>query len=66
MSDRLTLLPRHEAMLEQKLGVLAVIPTHVRLPVRKYGVATRINWQPTALQRSFLEMLIWHGQQTAI
>lgn len=66
MSDRLTLLPRHEAMLEQKLGVLAVIPTHVRLPIRKYGVATRINWHPTALQRNFLEKLIWHGQRTAI
>ena len=66
MSDRLTLLPRHEAFLEQKLGVLAVIPTRVRLPNRKYGVATRINWHPTALQRNFLETLILQGRRTAI
>jgi DNA-binding transcriptional LysR family regulator len=66
MSDRLTLLPRHEAFLEQKLGVLAVIPTLMRLPNRKYGVATRINWQPTTLQRNFLEMLVLQGQKTAI
>jgi DNA-binding transcriptional LysR family regulator len=65
MSDRLTLLTRHEATLEEKLGVLQIIPTEVRLPCRTYGVATRTNWQPTALQQTFLKMLILHGQQTA-
>jgi LysR family transcriptional regulator of gallate degradation len=66
MSDRLTLLPRHEALAERKLGVLSVIPIDIRLPVRKYGVATRVNWHPTSLQREFLERLVWHGRQTAI
>ena len=65
MSDRLTLLTRHEAMLEKRLGVLQIVPTKVRLPRRTYGVATRTNWRPTALQQTFLKMLILHGQRTA-
>jgi hypothetical protein len=65
MSDRLTLLTRHEAFLEEKLGVLSIIPTRIRLPKRRYGVATRVNWQPTALQRTFLEMLVLHGRRAA-
>jgi DNA-binding transcriptional LysR family regulator len=64
-SDRLTLLTRHEAELEERLGVLRIVPTKVRLPRRAYGVATRLNWHPTALQQTFLEMLIRHGRQTA-
>jgi DNA-binding transcriptional LysR family regulator len=64
-SDRLTLLTRHEAELEERLGVLKIVPTRVKLPRRAYGVATRLNWQPTALQRTFLEMLIRHGRQAA-
>ena len=66
MSDRLTLLPRHEAFLEPKLGVLVIIRTSVRLPNRKYGVATRINRHPTALQRAFLERLVLHGHRVAM
>jgi DNA-binding transcriptional LysR family regulator len=65
MSDRLTLLTRHEAFLEQKLGVLIIIRTRVRLPNRRYGVATRVNWHPTALQRTFLETLVLHGRRAA-
>jgi len=65
MSDRLTLLTRHEAMLEERLGVLKIVATKVRLPRRTYGVATRIDWQPTALQQVFLRMLILHGEQEA-
>jgi LysR family transcriptional regulator, regulator for genes of the gallate degradation pathway len=63
-SDRLTLLTRHEALLEEKLGVLRIAPTRVRLPRRTYGVATRANWRPTALQQTFLDILIRHGRQT--
>jgi DNA-binding transcriptional LysR family regulator len=33
-SDRLTLLTRHEALLEEKLGVLRIAPTRLRLPRR--------------------------------
>ena len=62
-SDRLTLMPRHEALLEEKLGVLRIAPTRLRLPRRAYGVATRANWRPTALQQSFLDILIRHGRQ---
>jgi DNA-binding transcriptional LysR family regulator len=61
-SDRLTLLTRHEALLEEKLGVLRIVPTQVRLPRRTYGVATRANWHPTALQQTFLKMLVAHGR----
>ncbi len=62
-SDRLTLLMRHEALLEEKLGVLRIAPTRLRLPGRKYGVATRANWRPTDLQQTFLDILIRHGRQ---
>jgi DNA-binding transcriptional LysR family regulator len=62
-SDRLTLLTRHEALLEEKLGVLRIAPTKLRLPRRTYGVATRANWRPTALQQTFLDILIRHGRQ---
>ena len=65
MSDRLTLLTRHEALLEERLGVLQIVAANVKLPPRTYGVATRRNWQPTALQQSFLTMLIQQGQRAA-
>jgi DNA-binding transcriptional LysR family regulator len=64
-SDRLTLLTRHEALLEEKLGVLRIVPTRLRLPRRTYGVATRVNWRPTALQQTFLDTLIRHGREGA-
>jgi DNA-binding transcriptional LysR family regulator len=63
-SDRLTLLTRHEAVLEEKLGVLKIVPATIRLPRRAYGVATRLNWHPTALQQTFLELLTRHGRQS--
>lgn len=63
MSDRLTLLARHEASLEAKLGVLRIVPVRLRLPRRAYGVATRSNWHPTALQRQFLRILTRHSRQ---
>jgi LysR family transcriptional regulator, regulator for genes of the gallate degradation pathway len=63
-SDRLTLLTRHEALLEEKLGVLRIAPTRLRLPRRTYGMATRANWRPTALQQTFLDILIRTGRQT--
>jgi LysR family transcriptional regulator of gallate degradation len=66
MSDRLTLLARHEALLEERLGVLRVVPAKVRMPRRTYGVATRLNWQPTALQQQFLRILIAHGRRATI
>jgi DNA-binding transcriptional LysR family regulator len=62
-SDRLTLLTRHEALLEEKLGVLRIAPTRLRLPRRAYGIATRANWRPTALQQDFLDILIRHDRQ---
>jgi DNA-binding transcriptional LysR family regulator len=62
-SDRLTLLARHEALLEEKLGVLRIAPTRLRLPRRAYGMATRANWRPTALQQNFLDSLLRHGRQ---
>ena len=58
------LLTRHEAPLEEKLGVLRIAPTRLRLPRRTYGMATRANWRPTALQQAFLDILIRNGQRT--
>jgi LysR family transcriptional regulator, regulator for genes of the gallate degradation pathway len=63
-SDRLTLLTRHEALLEEKLGVLRIAPTRLRLPRRTYGVVTRANWRPTTLQQMFLDILVRNGRQT--
>jgi hypothetical protein len=59
------LLTRHEALLEEKLGVLRIVPANIRLPRRAYGMATRLNWRPTALQQAFLDMLTRHGRQMA-
>src|SRR5262249_46641436 len=64
MRHRMTLLTRHEAMLEGSLRVLQVVATKVKLPRRIYGVATRLDWPPTALQQAFLKMLILHGHHT--
>lgn len=63
-SDRLTLLTRHEALLEEKLGVLRIAATRLRLPRRAYGIATRTNWRPTALQQTFLDILIRNARLT--
>jgi hypothetical protein len=43
--------------------VLRIAPTKLRLPRRTYGVATRANWRPTALQQRFLDILIRNGRQ---
>jgi len=57
MSDRITLLTKHEAQFEQGLGILSVIPFASKLPSRRYGVATRADWRPTTVQRQFLNLL---------
>jgi DNA-binding transcriptional LysR family regulator len=56
-SNRITLLTRHEAQFEENLGVLSILPFAAKLPPRQYGVATRLDWQPTALQLEFLKLL---------
>jgi len=56
-SNRLTLLTRHEAELEQRMGGVVVLPIDCKLPAPAYGVATRKNWAPTSIQKQFLEIL---------
>ena len=56
-SNRLTLLTRHEAELEQRMGGVVVLPIDCNLPAPAYGVATRKNWAPTSIQKQFLEIL---------
>jgi len=56
-SNRLTLLTRHEAELEQRMGVMVVLPIDCNLPAPAYGVATRRDWAPTSIQTQFLEIL---------
>ncbi len=65
MSNRLSLLTKYEALFEEKLGTLKIIPAKTKLPRRTYGIATRINWYPTALQQKFLAMLIAQGRHAA-
>jgi DNA-binding transcriptional LysR family regulator len=56
-SNRLTLLTRHEAELEQRMGGVVVLPIDCKLAAPAYGVATRKNWAPTSIQKQFLEIL---------
>lgn len=53
-SDRLTLLTSYELTCER--DCFAAVPFGPITPVPSLGVTTRINWLPTPLQESFLEL----------
>jgi LysR family transcriptional regulator, regulator for genes of the gallate degradation pathway len=62
MTDRLTLMSTLEAQLNDpdKFAVLPLRSSGLR---RTDGLATRIDWQPTAIHRHFLEVLRRHARR---
>lgn len=56
-SDRLTLLSAHQVEPELRHGMLEVIRFEVRQSPRSIGTTVRRDWQPTATQALFLELL---------
>jgi len=56
-SDRLTLLSRRQIMYEEQQGLLVALPFELPFTRRAIGFTTRLNWQPTKLQKLLLEHL---------
>ena len=57
-SDRLTILTEAQILLDRSLGnVLAKIEYDLPQSDAHIGVTTRKNWQPSAIQRTFLDFL---------
>lgn len=52
-SDSLSLITRHEALAEHS-GFLTILPFTLPVVRQADGVATRADWQPTAVQAAFL------------
>lgn len=61
-ADRLTLMSSLEARLNDP-GKLAVLPFRSSVLRRTDGLATRIDWQPTAIHQHFLKVLRKHAQR---
>jgi LysR family transcriptional regulator, regulator for genes of the gallate degradation pathway len=59
-SDRITLLTRQEMEQEASLGFLVTLPFFPPKTRAPDGLVTRSDWQPTALQARFLELLRLH------
>jgi LysR family transcriptional regulator of gallate degradation len=59
-SDRITLLTRQEMEQEASLGSLVTLPFSPPKTRAQDGLATRSDWQPTAIQTRFLELLRLH------
>lgn len=62
--DGLTLLSPDQVSLELKAGVLAALPTPVRV-ARTIGITTRAGWRPTPTQSGFLGLLREVGRSLA-
>jgi len=56
-SDRITLISSHQIFHEEKMGLLQQLPVQIPGTQRDIGVTVRDGWQPTATQKSFLEIL---------
>lgn len=56
-SDCLTLLSPDQVAMEVETGLLALIDLPIASIARTIGIATRVGWQPTYLQRSFVAIL---------
>jgi DNA-binding transcriptional LysR family regulator len=59
-SDRITLLTRQEMEQEASLGSLVTLPFLPPKTRAQDGLATRSDWQPTAIQARFLDLLRLH------
>lgn len=56
-SDRLTLMSRRRELYEDQQGLLSSLTMRLPFTVRQIGITTRRNWQPTHLQRVFIDLL---------
>jgi LysR family transcriptional regulator, regulator for genes of the gallate degradation pathway len=56
-SDRISIVPRVETVLEERIGVLAALPFTPPVSRNADGIATRANWKPTIVQLAFLDLL---------
>lgn len=56
-SDCLTLLSPDQVAMEVETGLLALIDLPIEGLARTIGIATRLGWQPTFLQRHLVEIL---------
>jgi LysR family transcriptional regulator of gallate degradation len=65
-SDRLTLLTRQEAISEQSMGVMSILPFACNLPAPAYGLMTRMGWVPTPAQQQFLEIVRAMAAETGV
>jgi hypothetical protein len=63
-TDRISLVPRQEALLEERIGVLAALPFIPPVGREADGIATRANWKPTTVQLAFLGLLRRNARDT--
>lgn len=56
-SDCLALISRHQIRYEEARGQLAVVPVELGQAPREVGYTVRSNWDPTPVQRAFLQEL---------
>ncbi|MBL4807502.1 MAG: LysR family transcriptional regulator [Rhodobacteraceae bacterium] len=56
-SDRLTLLSRRRILFEEQQGLLVELDISLPSTARTICVTVRTDWQPTRLQRTFLDLL---------
>lgn len=61
ISDRLTLLSRHEAEQEADSGQLDTLPFPHAINREPAGLAMRRDWQPTAVQKRFIALAKLHA-----
>jgi DNA-binding transcriptional LysR family regulator len=63
VSNQVTLLTQQEIRFEEAFGVLSALPFDPKVPQHIYGVATRVEWQPTPAQSEFLTLLSALGKE---
>lgn len=56
-TDRLTLLSRQEALADQRMGIVSIVPFEFSSITPAFGVVTRKGWLPTRVQHEFLQLL---------
>ncbi|MEX6505244.1 LysR family transcriptional regulator [Jiella sp. M17.18] len=61
-TDRLTLLSRRQIAVEEAVGLLQVVPFPLPETSRPIGVTTRIDFLPSPIHRTFLDLLRLHAR----
>ena len=62
-SDRLTLLSRRQIAVEERLGLLSVVPFPLPETSRPIGVTTRVDFLPSPIHSAFLALLEAHSNE---